>query len=326
MTLGQLTLASLFIAGTAAADIPKLNLDTTHISVSGLSSGGYMANQFHIAHSAWVTGAGIISAGPYYCAKGDIFTALGQCVNKMETPVDLAALNAQLKDWEKQGKVDGLINLKHDKVWLLHGTKDTRVIQAVTDKLAEQYRQLMPTENLQYSSNKPFAHHFPTKDKGSKCDVSEAPFIGNCDYNAASDMLDFIASSPEADNQNGKLYEFNQHQLGGDAAISLADTGYVFIPQNCEQGAQCKVHVSFHGCNQNAEAVGDAYTTKTGINQWAATHNTVVLYPQTKKSTVMPLNPQACWDWWGYTDANYATKDGQQIKAVSNMVHALEAK
>jgi hypothetical protein len=43
------------------------------------------------------------------------------------------------------------------------------------------------------------------------------------------------------------------------------------------------------------------------------------LYPQTKNSTFLPLNPQGCWDWWGYADADYATRDGLQIKAVSQM-------
>ena len=35
----------------------------------GLSSGGFFAHQFHIAHSALVTGAGIIAGGPYGCVE-----------------------------------------------------------------------------------------------------------------------------------------------------------------------------------------------------------------------------------------------------------------
>jgi hypothetical protein len=37
----------------------------------------------------------------------------------------------------------------------------------------------------------------------------------------------------------------------------------------------------------------------------------------------MPLNPQGCWDWWGYTGEDYANNQGQQIKAVKNIIHAL---
>jgi poly(3-hydroxybutyrate) depolymerase len=38
------------------------------VSVSGISSGAFMANQLHIAHSADVMGAAMIAGGPYGCA------------------------------------------------------------------------------------------------------------------------------------------------------------------------------------------------------------------------------------------------------------------
>jgi hypothetical protein len=49
----------------------------------------------------------------------------------------------------------------------------------------------------------------------------------------------------------------------------------------------------------------------------------VVLYPQAAKSMFMPLNPQGCWDWWGYTGADYATRDGAQLVTVRRMLEAL---
>lgn len=57
---------------SALAQSAQLNLKTDSITVSGLSSGGYMANQLHLAYSDWVKGVGILAAGPYYCAQGDI--------------------------------------------------------------------------------------------------------------------------------------------------------------------------------------------------------------------------------------------------------------
>src|SRR5690349_4891765 len=44
---------------------PVPNLDRSAITVSGLSSGGFMAHQFHVAFSKLVTGAGIIAGGPF---------------------------------------------------------------------------------------------------------------------------------------------------------------------------------------------------------------------------------------------------------------------
>src|SRR5512132_3856249 len=56
-----------------------LNIDPTFITVSGISSGGFMAHQFHVAHSAHVAGAGIVAGGPYACSQGNAITAITAC-------------------------------------------------------------------------------------------------------------------------------------------------------------------------------------------------------------------------------------------------------
>ncbi|MFT4938957.1 MAG: poly(3-hydroxybutyrate) depolymerase [Paraglaciecola sp.] len=315
----------LAFSGLSQAQSPKLNLELDEISVSGLSSGGYMATQFHLAQSDWVTGAGIIAAGPYYCARNNIRTALEQCVNKLSGSIDLEALNKQADSWVKEGKLAAFSNLKNSKVWLLNGSKDSKIIGPVNQALFEQYRAWVGDENIEYVHDKPFAHHFPTLTNGNACDVSEPPFLGNCGYDAAGELLNFIYPDLQARVAltSGKISPIKQQKLGGDAASSLAHTGYVYIPQSCQQGESCRLHISFHGCNQNAEAVGTAYVEQSGFNNWADNNNLVVLYPQTKSSMMLPLNPQACWDWWGYTGDNYATRDGQQIKAISQIARSL---
>ena len=45
------------------------NPDRAAMTVSGLSSGGFFAHQFHIAFSKLVKGAGIIAGGPYGCVE-----------------------------------------------------------------------------------------------------------------------------------------------------------------------------------------------------------------------------------------------------------------
>jgi hypothetical protein len=35
------------------------------------------------------------------------------------------------------------------------------------------------------------------------------------------------------------------------------------------------------------------------------------------------MNPQGCWDWWGYTGDQYATKNGPQLKAVDALISHL---
>jgi poly(3-hydroxybutyrate) depolymerase len=44
-----------------------LDIDPSKVTVSGLSSGGFMAVQMHVAYSSVFSGAGIFAGGPYYC-------------------------------------------------------------------------------------------------------------------------------------------------------------------------------------------------------------------------------------------------------------------
>jgi hypothetical protein len=64
----------------------------------------------------------------------------------------------------------------------------------------------------------------------------------------------------------------------------------------------------------------------------AESNGFIVLYPQVKKSILYPLNPQGCWDWWGYSEViplplewNFPTKKGVQMKAVYNMITDLKS-
>src|SRR6202008_989337 len=41
----------------------------------------------------------------------------------------------------------------------------------------------------------------------------------------------------------------------------------------------------------------------------------------------LPLNPEACWDWWSYVthDDSYVAKQGKQIGSIKAMLDALTA-
>jgi len=56
------------LAAAGAPPLPALGADVAQITVSGLSSGAFMATQFSVAYSASIAGAGIVAGGPYYCA------------------------------------------------------------------------------------------------------------------------------------------------------------------------------------------------------------------------------------------------------------------
>ena len=62
---------SLAGAARAADRLGSLPVDPAQISVSGISSGAFMANQLHVAHSASLMGAGLVAGGLYGCAVFD---------------------------------------------------------------------------------------------------------------------------------------------------------------------------------------------------------------------------------------------------------------
>ncbi len=126
-----------------------------------------------------------------------------------------------------------------------------------------------------------------------------------------------------ASTATGELRHFDQKRFlapGKDAF--LANQGYAYLPKSCLAGKSCGVLVVFHGCKQNADAVGETFVRGAGFNRWADVYNVAVLYPQTRASFA-PLNPQACWDWWGYSGAGYDTRQGVQQQWLRRALTAL---
>lgn len=140
----------------------------------------------------------------------------------------------------------------------------------------------------------------------------------------------------------GKVLPFQQQKyidkvLDGDVAVSPDDwrffglipwtserrkhldmdaTGYIYVPPDCTNSTpQCRVHIALHGCKQD----GEKFAKSAGYNNWADYYKVIVVYPAIKQSAAlvgeackgqMPidlpfapeLNPNGCWDWWGYLD------------------------
>lgn len=308
-----------------AAELPSLKLDA-NITLSGLSSGAYMAGQYHLAFAEHVDGVAMIAAGPVYCAQNSLGLALEHCFNKATSAPDMAVINAYIKQQQAEGKLAPPAALTDDKVWIFHGTKDGTVYPGLAVTLHQQYQQWVQPANISLINDKTFGHTFPSDrtDLGS-CELSEPPFLASCNYDAAGALLSHLLGKLKAKAHvtSGQLITFNQHQLSSAAKTTLAEYGYLYVPPRCAKGQPCRLHVSFHGCKQNAQSVADAYVSGTGLNNYADSNDLVVLYPQTIASSINPFNPNACWDWWGYTGADYATKEGMQLQAVHQLVQAL---
>ncbi|MDP2713199.1 PHB depolymerase family esterase [Rheinheimera sp.] len=325
LILACLTATALSQPLHAAETLPILKLDPT-ITLSGLSSGAYFAGQYHLAFAEQVDGVAMLAGGPVYCAQNSLGLALEHCFNKDSSQPDLSSINQYLETQRAAAKLAPLSAVAGDKVWIFHGSKDATVHPKLALALHSQYQQWLKPENLTLINDKPFGHTFPTKRPyTASCELSESPFLAACDYDATGELLTHLLGNlqPAGTEAAGSLLQINQHQLSAAAKDTLAETGYLYVPQSCADGQPCRLHVSFHGCKQNAQSVGEAYVSGSGLNNYADTNQLVVLYPQTTASSMNPFNPNACWDWWGYTGADYATKDGMQLQAVHQLVQAL---
>jgi poly(3-hydroxybutyrate) depolymerase len=319
--------ALLFCSRVFAADpLPALDAEKA-VTVSGVSSGAYMAVQFHVAHSAMVKGAGAIAGGPYYCAQGSSWTAYYNCMTPgIFVPLPPTAfLKSETESFAKSGRIDPTVNLAKGRAWLFTGTKDGTVQRDVVEGLYAFYQGYKTSTVI--VRDKPAGHGMVTEDAGNKdCGITRSPYINDCDYDAAGELLKHLLGNLKAPapKESGRLARFDQKAFGAGSSISMADEGYVYIPKVCDS-EHCRVHVVFHGCHQAAEAIKDQFVREAGYNRWADTNRIVVLYPQAVSRWWWVYNPNGCWDWWGYTGRDYHTREGAQIRAVKAMVDRLSA-
>jgi poly(3-hydroxybutyrate) depolymerase len=319
--LGALILCS--SASAVVVTLPKYNVSFDNVSVSGISSGGYMAAQFHFAYSKTVKkGAGVIAGGPVYCSQGSVTIATGPCMADTGSR-NLPYLISVVNTWSGNGYIDPTSNLANSKVYLFSGTIDSTVKQPVMNDLHTMYGNYVSGTRISYKNNLAAEHAIVTDYYGNACSYKGSPFINNCNFDTAGAMLKWIYGSLNAKNTGtlgGSFVNFNQRHYWGNGDPTnhgMANDGWAYVPANCAAGQTCKLHVAFHGCKQNVATIGDKFYRNTGYNRWADTNNMIVLYPQANATFA---NPNGCWDWWAYDDVNFPGKSGGQMVAIKTMI------
>lgn len=331
-------------------------------SVSGLSSGAFMAVQLHLAHSASFAGAGIIAGGPFRCAESfrqaaalaeDAFVqnALYICMNPLvpETGPDAARLAAVARECAQAGEIDPLEHLADDRVYIFTGSADSVVYSDVVARTRQFYQHLgVNPDNIAYHDHIAAGHSILTDNpEDSPLAANQPPYINNGGFMQSHQILQHIHGplQPPAQRLSGRLLRFDQREFfGGDSRASMSDFGYAYVPDSVEAGASARVHIALHGCKQgynyvnfvngredrkNSVPYGNRYVTSTGYNQMADSNNIIVLYPQVQGSDDgATQNPDGCWDWWGYTSADpqqpdYYSKKAIQIQAIHAMLRRL---
>jgi hypothetical protein len=213
-TLAGVTLFIYCFYANAAASLGEvgrsLSIDKTQISVSGISSGGFMAHQFHVAHSSNVMGAGIVAGGPYYCAGGSIAKAITQCSKFMalECNAPMTGLStsfmgfcrdsytgprtdeqsiavaqqsfATAASWSNEDRINPLAGLSRARVYLFTGLNDEivpfDVMNAVYHFYADNDKANLNPDNITLNRQFP-AHHTMVTDNY----YSASPhYVGMC--------------------------------------------------------------------------------------------------------------------------------------------------
>lgn len=318
------------LAGPASPAAAASGLSRYSISadyVSGISSGGNMANQLAVAYSGTFKGAAIFAASQYGCALDNAYEAVYGCAETVY-PDYLATDEADASSWAADGLIDPTADLAGQRDWVYHGTQDT-VVAGALDQADVSFLQHFGA-SVAYDDGTAAGHGWISPLGPNACGLSQSPYVNDCGTDPEGEFLSRLFGSVNAPNTGavqGTVLSFGQSQYapgGSAAALSLAPTGYVYVPQACAAGASCRLMVALHGCEMSSTSIGMTFVQDSYLNNYADTNDMIVLYPQAEATA--GINPLGCWDWWGYLgadDAAYPTKDGLQVTAIMNMVHAL---
>lgn len=285
------------------------------VTISGISSGGYMASQIHLAHSKIFSGVGIFAAGPYYCARGELLSALGKCMDSILGDVDTNELVTLAKGFSAIGSIDSLLHVEGDNVFIFTGRNDRTVYPRIA-KENKGFYQSLGVENIKLLDGSSAGHAYPTLNYGNDCsEPSKSPYISDCNRDYSGIMLNHLLGKLKHRKRSNSqsFYLIKQKR-----APSLDRYAVAYVPGSCRDSKLCRLHVSMHGCQQGRSKIGDAFYMNVGLNEWAENNNLIILYPQANNKA--SGNPKGCWDWWGYTGSNYAVKSSKQIQSVIKMV------
>src|SRR5580693_5564505 len=126
-------LPALFTSAYAADKLSAFPVDPAQISVAGISSGAFMANQLHVAHSADIMGAAMIAGGLYGCAVQDVTDdgvlalasqAASACLDVPFMLDDVAKYKERLERLSARGWIDQPSNLARARIYFFTGSSD----------------------------------------------------------------------------------------------------------------------------------------------------------------------------------------------------------
>ena len=181
---------------------------------------------------------------------------------------------SHMRTWSGR-EIDPVENLASRHIFLACGTADPTVGLNPMVQLQTQLSNFYDPEKFNFDTIEGAGHTFPTdfdSPSNAPCNVgSQSPFISNCGYDGAGEVLKWMygALKPRNDGTlTGRLIEFDQ--AGAFGAEGMADSAFAYVPAACEDGnITCKLHVALHGCRQDPTHIGMSFIENTGYQKWA---------------------------------------------------------
>ncbi|MFM8901489.1 MAG: hypothetical protein ACKOF9_16320 [Burkholderiales bacterium] len=233
--------------------LPALKANAQQVTVSGLSSGGYMAAQFAVAYSASISGVGVLAGGPYGCSEGSVSTASLNCSCPANPPWWL-----QWQQWwgggcqtlatdvyvnrsldavrGNQGHIDDPVHIKRQRLWLFSGGQDKVVPAPLVLALKTTYERWgVPAAQIRHDNKPDAGHGFPSLAATESCSTTAAPFITQCQLDAAGELLKWLyptlsSATPSAVDANAfKRFDQTRYAQAGEFN-SLDATGWLYLP------------------------------------------------------------------------------------------------
>ena len=275
-----------------------------------------MATQYQVAYSRDVIGAGIIGAGPWLCAQGVITRALANASQGSAGGPDDRALVATLRASAAVRRRRRSFLARAGPHLALPRQADRTVGAAVSDSLLRFYLRFVPRERIHYETQVQAAHGFPTRsaaalryrriamdhrlrfDAAGKmlvtsttaCASRPAPSRGSCANSTRRAMRGrhrFLRSP--------RRVPFRAERLRGGQALPAARR----VPWLWTRRRLRRPDLS--GASR-LQPLGRREPHRRALSAGGRSYS------------VAPFNPRGCWDWWGYSGADYAARNGAQLR------------
>lgn len=202
---------------TAALALPKLNIDASQVSLSGVSSGADFVAQYQVAFASSIAGVGVFAGQAPRCAvhrfpNDPIFKGTnpsvpfcdgcppGQIIgydhckrtpSLTENLVAVQALVAYAQNQSEHGTIDPLPHLANKRVFLYRGKSDTTYNKGAVNTTANFFRQLMPKDNVKFHTTTDSPHLMPGIDP-YLCWWQEWGGPDNCTFDGAKAVLSWV--------------------------------------------------------------------------------------------------------------------------------------